>query len=144
MGSGGAGAIGRAPAKIAVIASLEAADPLLTAPHDLRPGLRAKTNWAHLDPVGPGWTVAARCYDEKPVLIYRTVGKGLLIVTNYFRFAGGSTVGGDLLQNAMSLAAATRQGMQVGSVAWGERENQGERQCIQSSTTCICDGSLLT
>jgi len=97
----------------------EASDPLLTAPHDLRPGLRAKLNWAHIDPVGPGWAIAARCFDDKPVLLHRAVGKGLLVLTSYFSFKGASPIAGELLQNAMSLAAATRQGMQVLGLDWG-------------------------
>lgn len=95
-------------------------DPLLTAPHDLRPGLRSKTNWSHLDPVGPGWTVAVSCYDDKPVMIHRQVGKGLLIVTNYFRFSGAGSVGAHLLQNAITMAAASRQGMQLVSLSLPE------------------------
>ncbi|MHB8995837.1 MAG: glycoside hydrolase 5 family protein [Armatimonadota bacterium] len=94
--------------------------PLLTAPHDLRPGLRSKTNWSHLDPVGTGWTVAVSCYDDKPVMIYRAVGKGLLIVTNYFRFSGAGTVGAHLLENAITMAAASRQGMQLVSLTLPE------------------------
>lgn len=94
-----------------------AADPLLSVPEDLRAGLTAKTNWAHLDEIGLGWTVAIKCSDDKPVLVYRTVGKGLLIVTSYFRFMGTGSAATGLLQNAMALAKTRQQGLQVLNVA---------------------------
>ena len=94
-----------------------AGDPLLSVPEDLRAGLVAKTNWAHLDEIGPGWTVAIKCSDDKPVLVYRTVGKGLLIVTSYLRFMGTGSASTGLLQNAMAVAKTGQQGLQVLNLA---------------------------
>ena len=92
-------------------------DPLLNMPEDLQAGLVAKTNWAHLDELGPGWTIAIKCSDDKPVLVYRTVGKGLLVVTSYLRFMGAGAASTDLLQNTMAVAKMRQQGLQVLNLA---------------------------
>ena len=94
-----------------------AGDPLLNLSQDLMPGLATKTNWAHLDEMGPDWSVAVRCSDDKPVLAYRRVGSGLLVVTNYFRFMGTGPATTNLLQNAMALAKTSHAGLQVLNVA---------------------------
>jgi hypothetical protein len=90
-----------------------AGDPLLSVPEELRAGLISKTNWAHLGDVGPGWTVAITCSDNKPVFVYRTVGKGLLIVTSYLRFMGTNSAATSLLKNAMAAATVSQRGLQV-------------------------------
>lgn len=51
------------------------------------------------------------------MLIYRPVGKGLVVVTSYFRFMGESKGGQALLGNSLVLAAAARQGVQLVSFA---------------------------
>ena len=94
-----------------------ASDPLLSMPEDLRAGLGTKTNWAHLDEIGPGWTVAIKCSDDKPVFVYRTVGKGLLIVTSYLRFMGAGSASTGLLRNAMAAAKTGQQGLRVLNLA---------------------------
>jgi len=88
-------------------------DPLLSVPADLRAGLAAKANWAHLEQVGPGWVVDVRCFDDQPLFVHRAVGKGLLIVTSYFRFMGPGPAATALLRNAMALAKTNQQGLRL-------------------------------
>ncbi|NLX54246.1 MAG: hypothetical protein GXY58_03950 [Planctomycetaceae bacterium] len=106
------------PSPETVAVSFTAGDPLLGVSEDLQAGLSAKTNWAHLDGLGPGWSIAARCVDDKPVLAYRPVGRGLLVITNYLRFMGSGTAGTGLLHNALTMARARQQGLQLLQLTW--------------------------
>lgn len=91
------------------------ADPLLNLPHRLGPELAAKTCWAHLANVGEGWRTAVSCYDHQPLLLHRRYGRGLVVVTSYFRFQGGDA-GRHLLENAWTLASLQRQGLAIDAV----------------------------
>ncbi len=102
-------------------------DPLLNLPHHLPAELSPKTNWAHLENVGEGWRTAVTCYDGKPLLIYRAYGKGLVVVTNYFRFMGSSSlVGAHLLENALTLCRLQQRGLWLQSVFWPTQMALGE------------------
>ncbi|MEN6302966.1 MAG: hypothetical protein ABFD96_09595, partial [Armatimonadia bacterium] len=100
------------PGAETAISKLSAA-PLTSVPVDIRPALRAKTNWSHIGTSGPGWTAAVTCYDDKPVLLYRPVGKGLLIVTNYFSLRGDSELARGLLQNALTMTRLHARGLEL-------------------------------
>lgn len=101
--------------------------PLLTVPHDIRAGLRAKGSWAHLENVGAGWTVAATCYDDKPLMVYRPVGKGFLVLTSFFRFSGEEQLGKGLLENALTMARLQQQGLQLTKLEGQEQRLKGNR-----------------
>ena len=95
---------------------------ILRCPNDLRAAMRNKTNWGHMDGLGPGWQTPVHCYDEKPLLAYRSVGKGLLVVTSFFRMSGGrpESLGRGLLENALICAQARRGGVEMARLTYGE------------------------
>ncbi|MEN6544595.1 MAG: hypothetical protein ABFE07_00980 [Armatimonadia bacterium] len=105
--------------------------PLLTVPGDLRPALRAKTNWSHLGTFGSGWTAAVTCYDDKPVLVYRPVGKGLLIVTNYFSMKGDSEIARGLLQNALTMTRLRARGLELTALEAQEGRLTGNQLTVR-------------
>ena len=97
------------------------AGSLLRCPNDLRERMRDKTNWAHLDGLGPGWETPVRCFDGKPLLACRSVGEGLLVVTSFFRMSGGGpeALGRGLLENALACAQARRGGVDLTRLTYG-------------------------
>lgn len=101
------------PSPGTLVWSFVGGDPFLTTPHRLEIDLGAKTNWAHLDNVGAGWTAAALCADKKPVLIWRPYGQGLVMVTSYFRFSGQGEIAPHMLENALTLARLQRRGLRL-------------------------------
>lgn len=102
-------------------------DPLLNFPHFLPAELAAKNHWAHLENVGEGWRTSVTCFDGKPLLIYRAYGKGLVVVTNYFRFMGSSSsAGAHLLANALTLSRLQQRGLCLQSLLWPTQMTLGE------------------
>jgi len=95
---------------------------LLRCPNDLRAAMREKTNWAHMDELGPGWQTPVLCFDDKPLLAYRSVGAGMLVATSFFRMSGGKpeSLGRGLLENAYTCAQARRGGVEVTQLTYGE------------------------
>lgn len=91
---------------------------LLTCPKDLRAGLEQAMDriWAHLEPLqSQGWTTLATCADGKPLMVERHVGKGLLVVTSFYRFAEGNSpaLAQGLLENLQLAALAARGGLEL-------------------------------
>jgi len=96
--------------------------PLLRCPKDLRAAMEHKDNWAHLDGLGAGWQTPVLCSDQKPLLAYRAVGEGLLVVTSFFRMSGGGpeALGRGLLENALTCAQARRGGVEITRLTYGQ------------------------
>lgn len=116
------------PSAETAAASFAPEDPLLMIPHRLEQSLARKTNWAHLTQAGEGWVAPVTCYDKQPLLAYRTYGKGLVVVTNYFRFTGRPEPGAHLLENALTFARLQQHGLRLSRLAigpqWGLKDNE--------------------
>ena len=112
----------------AIAVKFVSGDPLLAVPYHLESDLAAKTNWCHLEQFGEGWTKAVTCFDDKPLLVYRPYGKGLVIVTNYFAFAGSTTAGAHLLANAWWLAQFQQHGLKLTAATLPTQFHLGDNQ----------------
>ena len=97
-------------------------DALLTTPNDLRPLLSEKHNWAHLVVDDENWRTPVRCYDDAAVFAYRPVGKGLLIVTNYFnmRVRTSQPIARALLENTIAFTKCRARGVEVANLQLGQ------------------------
>ncbi|MCC6445270.1 MAG: hypothetical protein IT210_17645 [Armatimonadetes bacterium] len=90
--------------------------PLLHVPQEIPPLLRAKGNiWAHLESRGKGWESLVTCADGKDLMVYRTVGRGAVLVTSYYSFKGPmwEPLATGLLENLRTYTLGLRSGVSV-------------------------------